>query len=314
MSCPTPDDEKNHNPSERKDWRESYYFNFVDMESGISGFTTIGLLPHLPKREFVFALFHGDKRHFYYQEHAAPFNLSSSDSLKDDHLSFALVEALKEWRINLTSGDLKAEILWTGRFPPYNFGECSGTSWEGHFEQSGTVSGTIGVGDMTLSMKGLGQRDKSWGSRNWHIDQWFALHAQFRDFSIALRHDTVEGKAVVSGGVSSAAGTVPITSIRVEANYATDPSVPMGATTRVGCIDGRAYSLNSRLISPLSFVKFTRRFPGGTTELVEAMAVHRCEETEEIGTGLLEWLNTHMGGPLQRPSPASRRPPPESQA
>ena len=41
----------------RQDWRESYYFNFVDEETNTSGFTTIGILPNLKKGEFVFALF-----------------------------------------------------------------------------------------------------------------------------------------------------------------------------------------------------------------------------------------------------------------
>lgn len=314
MSCPTPDDEKNHAPSDRKDWRESYYFNFVDVENGMSGFTTIGLLPQASKREFVFALFHRDKRHFYYQEPTSQVRFDSMEALNDGHLSFELVEAMKEWRISLASGDLKADIRWKGRFPPYSFGECSGTSWEGHFEQSGAVTGTIQMGDMTLSLNGFGQRDKSWGSRNWHIDQWYALHAQFREFSIGLRHDTVEGKAIVSGGVSSVSGNTPVNRVDVETEYGTDPGMPLGATTRIGCSDGREYVLSSRFVSPLSFVKFTRHFPGGTTELLEAMAIHRLEETEEVGTGLLEWLFTRMGGSLQRPSQASRQYRPASQA
>lgn len=314
MSSPTPEDEKNHAPSEREDWRESYYFNFVDVEKGMSGFTTIGLLPRASKREFVFALFHRDKRHFYYQEPSSQVRFDSMEALDDGHLRFELVEAMREWRISLATGDLKADLRWMGRFPPYSFGECSGTSWEGHFEQSGVVTGTIQIGDMTLALNGLGQRDKSWGSRNWHIDQWYALHAQFREFSIGLRYDTVEGKGVVSGGVSSPTGNTPITTVHVETDYGTDPSMPMGATTKIGCSDGREYVLSSRFISPLSFVKFTRRFPGGTTELLEAMAMHKLEETEEVGTGLLEWLFTRMGGSLQRPSQASRQSPPVSRA
>src|SRR5512137_1812779 len=130
MSCPLLDDERNHPPSDRKDWRESYYFNFVDLESGVSGFTTIGLLPRAQKREFVFALFHRDKRHFYYQEPTSPYRFDSLEALNDEHLRFDLVEAMKQWRIILATGDLKADIHWTARFPSYNFGECSGTSWE----------------------------------------------------------------------------------------------------------------------------------------------------------------------------------------
>jgi hypothetical protein len=47
------------------------------------------------------------------------------------------------------------------------------------------------------------------------------------------------------------------------------------------------------MISPTSFVRFAREFPGGTTELFEEMAVHDCKELVIQGTGLIEWLFTH---------------------
>lgn len=295
MLCsPSPNDEANHKPSSRKDWRESYYFNFVDINNEISGFTTIGLLPNTPKREFVFALFHGDKRYLYYKEHESAFSLEAFESLDDGNLRFELVEALKSWRIVLSFGELGAEIFWTGRFPPFNFGEGSGTSWEGHFEQSGVVTGTIHIGDTVIIFKGYGQRDKSWGPRDWHIDRWYALHAQYENFSIGLRCDTVEGKTVVSGGISSTLGSTRILNINTQTEYGGDPSVPLGATTMILCKDGRNYRIRSRLISPSSFVRFTRSFPGGITELFEAMAIHQWEETGETGTGLIEWLSTRF--------------------
>jgi hypothetical protein len=39
-------------------------------------------------------------------------------------------------------------------------------------------------------VKGLGQRDKSWGHRDWHIESWHALHTQFDSLSIEVQ---VEG-------------------------------------------------------------------------------------------------------------------------
>ncbi|MBO3841562.1 MAG: hypothetical protein FGF48_04005 [Candidatus Brockarchaeota archaeon] len=292
MGTPHPRDEQNHKPSERKDWRESYYFNFVDLENMVSGFATIGLYPNLSRREFVFAVFHEGERHLYHQEHDSPFSLETLECLDDGHLCFQLVEALKSWRIVFSGLELEAEILWTGRFPAFSFGRGSGTSWEGHFEQSGKVSGVMRIRGFEKNIQGYGQRDKSWGPRQWHIDYWYAFHAQFRDFSIGLRMDSVKGVKTVSGGVSTAWGSTPVSSVRVETEYGGEPGTPTGAATRVICQDGKEYVVRSKLLSPSSFVKFTRRFPGGTTELFEAMAVHRLEESGETGSGLLEWLFT----------------------
>ena len=35
-------DEYAHTANEESTWRESYYFNWVDLDTGISGFSTIG--------------------------------------------------------------------------------------------------------------------------------------------------------------------------------------------------------------------------------------------------------------------------------
>ena len=42
-----------HNPDKTLKWRESYYFNWIDFNNKISGFSTIGILPNEKRREFV---------------------------------------------------------------------------------------------------------------------------------------------------------------------------------------------------------------------------------------------------------------------
>ena len=39
-------DEFLHQPTSESKWRESYYFNWVDLENEISGFSTIGIVPN----------------------------------------------------------------------------------------------------------------------------------------------------------------------------------------------------------------------------------------------------------------------------
>jgi hypothetical protein len=288
-------DEYAHKPNERPDWRESYYFNWVDLDTGISGFTTIGLLPNAQKREFVFALFYDGEREAYFVEPDGPVSEDFHQSLSDGVLSFEVVDPFKEWRIVYKGENIKADIQWVGRFPAYDFGQGSGTSWAGHFEQSGAPKGTIEFSDgMTVEFSGLGERDKSWGARDWHIESWYALHAQFDEISIGLRLDTVKGEFHPSGGISTAEGHVPITQVDLDTVYhEKQQGLPIGALTKVYGADGSHYTMKSSMISPTSFVRFAREFSGGTTELFEEMAVHECEELDAIGTGLIEWLFTH---------------------
>ena len=48
---------------------------------------------------------------------------------------------------------------------------------QGHFEQTGRVSGTISVGDERWDVHGYGVRDKSWGPRTWQAPSGTAAKA-----------------------------------------------------------------------------------------------------------------------------------------
>ena len=290
-----PADEYTHASGREKDWRESYYFNFVNHDNKTSGFTTIGVLPNQQKAEFVFALFHEDKQALYYKEHQLASNAQRPDTFSDKTLTYRLVQPLKKWEISLVNEELSLQIQWKSRFPPFDFGKGSGTSWKGHFEQSGNVRGEVQFpGGRRIQIDGYGQRDKSWGQRNWHIQNWFALHAQFQKYSIGLRRDTVNNAQRVSGGLSAGRKQYAVSKIDMEMTCEKGNNEnPTGAVTTILFDDGKTATFQSRLISPRSFVKFSRTFPEGSTELFEGMAIHECRETGEKGTGLIEFLFTH---------------------
>jgi len=285
----TPADDYQHIPDEKLEWRESYYFNFVSHDRKTSGFTTIGVLPNQKREEFVLALIHEDKQTIYFKEQE-----QSRNPLSNNTLTFELVEPMQRWKIDFSSEDLDLKIRWKARFPPLDFGRGSGTSWRGHFEQSGVVKGELSLPDGGKSpVEGYSQRDKSWGSRDWHIEKWFALHAQFGTYAIGLRRDTVSGIQYISGGLSSAEKPTPASLVDVEMMYEEgDSKNPTGALTSVRFADGKVTVLRSRLVSPKSFVKFSRDFQNGSTELFEGMAIHECVATGEKGTGLIESLFT----------------------
>lgn len=294
MPLPRIDDEYPHKPSQTPEWRESYYFNFVDAEKKVSSFSTIGLLPNLNRREFVFALFYGDYHKLYFNEVGGSFE-NELASLSDGRLSYEMLSPLGLWRIHFTDEDLDAELFWKARFPAYCFGRGSGTSWAEHFEQSCFVSGVVRLLEgktKKIVINGFGQRDKSWGSRRWHIDNWFALHAQFEHLSIGLRRDVVDGKVYVSGVVSSEGEPAPVQSVDVEVEQRDSSGTPLKAKTVISTTQKSTYTLKSSLISRKSYAKFSRTYQSGVTELFEGMVFHYCEELRQKGTGLLEWLHT----------------------
>ncbi len=285
------------------DWRESYYFNFVNHNNKASGFTTIGILPNQKKAEYVLSLFYNNKQTIYYKQQELP-ELKGENQLSNKTLTYSLVEPLKKWEINFSSQEIELKIRWEARFPPFNFGKGSGTSWTGHFEQSGTIKGRAKPrNDTEIQIEGYGQRDKSWGRRNWHIESWFAFHGQFENYAIGIRKDTVKGVSQVFGGCSSSKNQINASKVDVEIiTGGEENKMPIGALTTLHFADGRAETIRSKLISANSFVNFTRSFSQGTTELFEGMAIHDCLTTREKGTGLIEFLFTR---PKPYPSPQS---------
>jgi hypothetical protein len=282
-----------HSPEDKANWRESYYFNFVDAENKASGFTTIGILPALKRGEFIIALFYDDKQAVYYKEQNL-IDEPSSNVISDGNLTYRLIEPMEKWEINAANENLNVHLAWKARFPPFDFGEGSGTSWKGHFEQSGIVEGEAALLDgRKIRINGFSQRDKSWGARDWHIERWFALHAQFQAYAVGLRKDTVGGSSYVSGGLASAKKHVAASQVDVEMTCGEDARTPTGASTTIRYADGKQETIVSKLVSPKSFVKFSRSFQKGTTELFEGMAIHKSTITGEMGTGLIEFLFTY---------------------
>lgn len=290
----TPKDDYPHLPDEKLEWRESYYFNFVSRDNKTSGFTTIGILPNQEKAEFILALFCDDKQTLYFKEQKTPEQNQYRDFLSDNTLAYKLVEPMKRWKIDFANENLDLHIQWKARFPAFDFGKGSGTSWIGHYEQSGFVKGEAKLSNgREILIDGYSQRDKSWGARDWHIEKWFALHAQFKTYAIGLRKDTVNGISHISGGLSSAKKRTAASQVDLEITHEKgDNKNPTGAFTTINYADGKVTTLHSRLVSPKSFVKFSRDFPNGSTELFEGMAIHEFAKTGEKGTGLIEFLFT----------------------
>jgi hypothetical protein len=299
MLKPQKDDEYLHYPDERLKWRESYYFNWIDRENQISGFSTIGILPNEKKREFVFILFlDDDLAAIYYQESSLDVHINDLNSiLTDEILTYRLEQPLELWKIKFVNENIKFLINFKTRFIPYDFGRDSSASWQGHFESSGNVTGfveLINKGEKR-KVKGFGQRDKSWGYRDWHqFDKWYAGHIQFNDYVITFRKDYHNGNIDLSGYYASKQGVYSLTSLDVVNIQVEDDgyNTPLSSTYIISSEDAHDFELfNTRLGRNTSF-RFAREFTGGYTELFEQMVVIKCNNTGKIGTGMAEYLRT----------------------
>ncbi|TET60213.1 MAG: hypothetical protein E3J52_04345 [Promethearchaeota archaeon] len=289
-------DELLHEPTNEPKWRESYYFNWVDLVNEISGFSTIGIVPNENRREFVFLLFLKERNEVYYKEpqlHHYEDNISTM--LTEKNLSYKLIEPFKIWQIEYTSRKLKFNIKFETRFPTYTFGIDSSVSWHQHFEASGIVKGNLILKDNTnIKINGYGQRDKSWGYRDWHqFDKWYAGHFQFKTWSSTFRKDYFGNQIDLSGHISNKKNNITLSSLEIETINDKDKfNSPLTATYVITDKDDNSYRIKAERIKKDSFIRFVRNFQGGYTELFEQMVIMKDLDTGEIGSGMMEHLRT----------------------
>jgi hypothetical protein len=288
-----------HAPDEREKWRESYYFNWVDLDNQISGFTTLGILPNEEKRELVFILFFKNKRMVYYKEpQLENYNheVNPNSVLKDKNLCYKMIKPMEEWKILHSSRKYKFEISFKNRFSPYYFGKDSSASWHRHFECSGYVSGSLLLRNgKELDVKGFGQRDKSWGYRDWHqFDKWYAGHFQFNKWSCGFRKDYQNNHMQLSGYIGTEQGNIALKKIDIQVKNDTDAfNSPLTTIYNIKDINNNQYQIQATRINKSSFMRFSREFDEGSTELFEQMVVIKDLESGEIGAGMSEELRTH---------------------
>jgi hypothetical protein len=265
------------------------------MESNICGFSTIAILPNIPKREMVFVLFIDGNPELYLSEPPDPIPPRFEDSLSDSHLSYNLIQPFGDWEITFQNPRCKANLLWHPRFAPYDFGKGSGVTWERHFEQSGYMKGYAEFPDgQRYEFKAIGQRDKSWGVRNWHIDEWFHIMAQFDDLMIGVRRDVIRGEVWVSGCVITPTERRAVIDLEVETTFEEGAiRKPLSAEILVRDDQGNEFDLQTRLIAPMTFARYARQFPTGETELFEEMVIFESKDQKMKGVGLAEWVFTH---------------------
>jgi hypothetical protein len=289
-------DEYLHQPTKEKKWRESYYFNWADLDNKISGFSTIGIVPNEKKREFVFLLFTKDRNEVYYKEpQLVNYSEKINEMLKDKYLTYKMILPFKKWEIEYNSRKLKLQIIFETRFPTYNFGRNSSASWHQHFEASGNIWGSIEFADGKLiNLKGYGQRDKSWGFRDWHqFEKWYAGHFQFKNWSATFRKDYHGGKMDLSGHISLKEQNISISELTINTTTDSDKfNSPISATYQFKDNLENKYRIKSTRMFKTSYIRFVRDFTGGYTELFEQMVIMENLDTGEKGSGMMEHLRT----------------------
>lgn len=223
-----PEDERRHEPGTEALWNESWYFDFASPDGSLGGYVRLGLYPNLGVAWYWGYLVRDGEQLLAVQHHEAALPSGSTLEVREDGVWAALhcETPHDHWTIGLEAfavgldepadayaADLRGDkvalgfdLEWEATGPVYDYPAVS------RYEQSCRVSGEILVGTDRLAFDGWGQRDHSWGVRDWwgtgwvwtagRLDDGTAFHATRVDTD---RFDFEPGSVVRPDGALEAA-------------------------------------------------------------------------------------------------------------
>ncbi len=189
---PAEDDELAHAPTAEPLWSESWYADFVDAAQGLGGWFRIGLIAN-QQTALVHALLCGPDLPTVAVDAQVPLAadpwLLRTDAFEVGHSATA---PLQTYRVDVrargqaypdpsallrgepgTPVEMTLNLVWTTDGTPYKYRLTT------RYEIPCSVSGTVTVNDASYRLDSVpGQRDHSWGVRDWWSMDWIwsALH------------------------------------------------------------------------------------------------------------------------------------------
>ncbi|GAA3221655.1 hypothetical protein [Actinocorallia longicatena] len=184
----TPEDEGLHEPGPERLWNESYYFDFATADGSLAGYVRLGLYPRWG-RAWYWACVTGTGRPLVILvDNDAPLpgpgstgvHADGYDATQSIDLPFGSATVALDGRAVVledataaygdTSGAEKIhlgfDLRWDTIDGVYPYKDIS------RYEIPCTVSGTVTIGEETIAVTASGERDHSWGERDWWSVSW----------------------------------------------------------------------------------------------------------------------------------------------
>ena len=190
---PSADDEYGHAPGDEPLWNESWYFDWVDAAQGIGGWIRLGLIPN-EGRSWMQALLCGpDLPTIAVSDFSAPLPADPTRLVTED-FEFAQTATVPLQSYTVTvrgrgqayddpaallrgeSGrpvEVAIDLVWTTHGTPYQYRITP------RYEIPCTIKGSATADGRSYAFADVpGQRDHSWGARDWWGMEWVwsALH------------------------------------------------------------------------------------------------------------------------------------------
>jgi len=303
-----PVDEGRHVPSDDPLWNESHYLDFVSADGRLSGYARIGLYPNLGVTWWTTMIAGPDRPLVASVAYDWPMP-SAGLALAGDGFSVGADVEVPLDRLRLhgsaparvhdgpeeiyrgepgTSTTIAFDLTWTTDGVPYQYDVTT------RYEIPCLVGGTVTVGGDVLAVGGEGQRDHSWGVRDWWAFGWCWFAGRLDDGTRIHGADIrIPGSRLPLGYVQHPAGpVVTIDALDVTEELGAE-GMPSSARAHIepGGLD--------LVIDPVAYAPLVLTADDGRVSRFPRGQVRFTAGDGRTGTGWIEWNQPESGRPGQ---------------
>jgi hypothetical protein len=303
-----PDDENRHTPDAEDLWNESYYCDFVRSDGSMGGWLRLGLYPNRQLAWWTTWIVWPDRPGVCSADYVAPVPPADgliSETGDGERISIDLRRPLEEFRLAASapahvidppedvyahgeqSGNpvkLDLDLTWTTDGVPYHYDLTT------RYEIPCLVRGTVTVDGETFTVDGQGQRDHSWGVRDWWAFGWCWCSMRLEDGTrihlADIRMDI--GIPVFFGYIQRPGEVHPATALTVTEDLG-DHGFPSKARIEITAGDADTIGLGLD-VTPVAFgpVLLRNDIDGRVSRFPRAMVTCRTDDGR-TGSGWIEW-------------------------
>ncbi len=196
-------DEGRHPTGSEELWGESWYLDWAAPDASYGGYVRLGLYPNLGLSWWWIALVGAGRPLVLVVDHELPCpdgDAALAPTAGSTSVELSVLEPLKRFRVvsaavgveladpaqafhglDGPSVPVRLDLEWASRSEAFPYAMTT------RYEISSWVTGTVTIGDTTIAVDCAGQRDHSWGVRDWwqfpwnwtsgHLDDGSFLHA-----------------------------------------------------------------------------------------------------------------------------------------
>jgi hypothetical protein len=289
-------DEGRHQPDDDHLWNESWYLDFATADGALGGYARLGLYPNLGTAWYWACLVGDGRPLLLVRDHEVPLPRDALE-VRSSGLWAALhcEEPYEHWSVGLEAfavamddpadayrgerGDVVAlgfDLEWESIGPEYEYPGVT------RYEVSCNVSGEVLVGEQRISVDCPGQRDHSWGHRDWWTFPWCWTAGRLDDgTAFHASRPEIPGVRYEPGYLLAPGGSPqPVSAFTVGEPVLGEEGLPTALDLQVGPLD--------LALTPLHHAPVALEAPDGRVGRLSRSLCRFDEAGGRTGTGWLE--------------------------